>query len=312
MCTPEKRQQRTRIGFTLIELLVVIAIIAILIALLLPAVQQAREAARRTQCKDNLKQIGLALHNYHDTVRTLPSGRFAASHLGWGTMILPYIDQANLYNSISEHGGMTEIWDVAVSPSTGTTYIRDVAARTVLSGFVCPSDPGSGVNDDPNQQGPEETAGSGNYISYGKSNYVGIAGASNHDDSRDLGGAMDQDKIRPAARFRDFTDGMSNTVIVAERSTMGIYRGSIWIGDRSVGNKMASSTFDSLTRMDRAADNLAYIMFGNNTLSMSSPHVGGVHFLMGDGSARFGSENMDLRVYAALGTVNGGEVIGEF
>src|SRR6188472_548040 len=101
----------SRRGFTLIELLVVIAIIAILIALLLPAVQQAREAARRSQCKNNLKQLGLALHNYHDTSNTLPPGWIAVPTMsgntnasapcwGWGTMILPGLDQAPLYSSM--------------------------------------------------------------------------------------------------------------------------------------------------------------------------------------------------------------------
>jgi len=90
--------KQSRRGFTLIELLVVIAIIAILIALLLPAVQQAREAARRSQCKNNMKQIGLAIHNYHDSHLKFPPGYITTNHWGWGTMLLPGMDQANIYN----------------------------------------------------------------------------------------------------------------------------------------------------------------------------------------------------------------------
>src|SRR4249920_1165294 len=94
----EKRNIR---GFTLIELLVVIAIIAVLVALLLPAVQQAREAARRASCKSNLKQIGLALHNYHETANTMPPGWIGGNRWGWAVMILPQIDQAPLYSTLS-------------------------------------------------------------------------------------------------------------------------------------------------------------------------------------------------------------------
>src|SRR5512132_3123304 len=99
------RTSKRSMGFTLIELLVVIAIIAVLIALLLPAVQQAREAARRTQCKNNLKQIGIALHSYHDTSITLPPGWISTNRWGAGTMILPYVDQAPLYNAIGSTAG---------------------------------------------------------------------------------------------------------------------------------------------------------------------------------------------------------------
>jgi len=143
MSTSQKR------GFTLIELLVVIAIIAILIALLLPAVQQAREAARRSQCKNNMKQIGLALHNYHGTHRIFPSIRmldlkqYAGSctagwqrpgGFSWRVMLLPFLDQGTIYNQIN--------WDDhLIGTSCGGTNSFAVADKTVLPAFLCPSDP---------------------------------------------------------------------------------------------------------------------------------------------------------------------------
>ena len=132
-----------RRGFTLIELLVVIAIIAVLIALLLPAVQQAREAARRSQCTNNLKQIGLALHNYHDVYNTFPAGYIdqgvAANrgHYSWTSAILPYIDQAPLSN-------LMRVGDVPLSTNLTNNL---TAMQTPLSGFACPSNPAPSLND---------------------------------------------------------------------------------------------------------------------------------------------------------------------
>ena len=136
-------------GFTLIELLVVIAIIAVLIALLLPAVQQAREAARRSQCKNNLKQIGLALHNYHDTANKFPSGFVtrawpspgtgATTELScwsWGAMILPYIDQAPMYNTL-------QVGTLSLAANLAAGGAQATAATTPLSGFMCPSEYGA-------------------------------------------------------------------------------------------------------------------------------------------------------------------------
>jgi prepilin-type N-terminal cleavage/methylation domain-containing protein len=136
-------------GFTLIELLVVIAIIAILIALLLPAVQQAREAARRTQCKNNLHQLGLALHNYHDSFNTFPpngvagttedvGGRYLQSWLAWSglSMLLPYVDQQPIYDRIN----WNYRWDSNVAGTQNNTM-----ARVRVMEFVCPSDPGAGA-----------------------------------------------------------------------------------------------------------------------------------------------------------------------
>ena len=216
-----RSRHRNPFGFTLIELLVVIAIIAILIALLLPAVQQAREAARRSQCKNNLKQLGLALHNYHDIHRVFPSGVVdsnpatsspgdAANNsngLAWGTMILPMIDQAPLFNQIgTQTGGFTRSWQDA--NGDGTLGDAIAAAKTILPAFICPSDPMGGLNTDKG--------------SFGKSNYLGNAGR----------GAVQTTSTGAAAgakngmffenskrRFRDITDGTSNTFFITERTT---------------------------------------------------------------------------------------------
>ena len=177
-CKPPRR------GFTLIELLVVIAIIAILVALLLPAVQQAREAARRTSCRNNLKQLGLALHNYHDVHRTFPAGYYsyptrdgsgpawaridpqtwdAGPGWGWGTMLLPYVDQANVANQIDPEG---QIWDPA--------YTDQIA--TNLSVFRCPSSTGG---DDPfvvRDEAGDPLQIDGRPIRLGRSHYVASHG----------------------------------------------------------------------------------------------------------------------------------------
>ena len=151
-----------RFGFTLIELLVVIAIIAILVALLLPAVQQAREAARRSSCKNNLKQLGLALHNYHDTHGVFPAGYYAGDHpsvadgegdgrdarYGWGSMILPFLEQAPLYDKM-------QVGDRLLSQNVNDpTVLADM--QTPISAFRCPSDVAPGTN--PIKQLPNGTA----------------------------------------------------------------------------------------------------------------------------------------------------------
>ncbi|MCA9087066.1 MAG: DUF1559 domain-containing protein [Planctomycetaceae bacterium] len=274
-------------GFTLIELLVVIAIIAILIALLLPAVQQAREAARRSQCKNNIKQIGLALHNYHDTFNTLPAAFYRVNTTtppaawGWGTMILPYIDQAPLYNTLN--------------PSNPPAVAPTAAVQTVIPAYRCPSD-----------TGPQLNANRGNW---GTSNYSGVYGsvASTADANENLSSGNGCFSASSSVRFRDITDGTSNTVGIGERAygKLGTdtYNGAIWAGIYDAGKH--ASNIRAINEGDKAinsTDDWAY----------SSQHVGGAHFLLMDGSVRFISENTDRLLVKNLANKADGNVVGEF
>ncbi|MEZ6130649.1 MAG: DUF1559 domain-containing protein [Planctomycetaceae bacterium] len=232
--------QRKR-GFTLIELLVVIAIIAILIALLLPAVQQAREAARRTQCKNNLKQIGLALHNYHDIYKQFPiggqlqpdpnpatTGGIANVEMwGWPASILPQIDQAPLFNQL---GATTRRLTDVLADATLRPLLQ-----TTISGFICPSDPGPPLmsKGGPNGNGRHMNgaAAVGNAFRVAKSNYIGNCGYNDVNvrvNERHLRGVF---HIGINFRIRDITDGTTNTIFVGERTSF--CASGAWCGNRN-------------------------------------------------------------------------------
>jgi prepilin-type N-terminal cleavage/methylation domain-containing protein/prepilin-type processing-associated H-X9-DG protein len=323
-------------GFTLIELLVVIAIIAILVALLLPAVQQAREAARRTQCKSNLKQLGLALHNYHDQANTLPPGWIAGqggpTRWGWGTFVLPQLDQAPLYNSLSSVMGM----DVAGNSAIGfnavmSTLPQPGPLQTPLEVFRCASDVGSPVVETPLANGymimmpPMAVT-----TRYGRSNYAGVMGAD-----------IDWMMLMPMARsegafgansrrrFRDFTDGMSNSFLVGERGSPGASNGMYTGGDTFWSGVGCASMPQgvALHLGDCAMDHKLNLKVATPPTDMSvtpysgfgSFHTGGAHFLMGDGSVRFISENiatgmpgMAGSTYQNLAAIRDNQVLGEF
>ena len=196
--------RHSRRGFTLIELLVVIAIIAVLIALLLPAVQQAREAARRTQCKNNLKQLGLALHNYHDTFLVFPPGQFqplgtnvnsSTNRSCWMQRILPYIDQATLFNTFATNmsgpAGFASNWP---------------GANTILPALMCPSDPSSPKN--ATASGLANQGFSGNYSVCAGSTTFGVDGGGDK-----LNGMF---FCYSRTSIRDTTDGTSNTLLAGE------------------------------------------------------------------------------------------------
>lgn len=303
---------KRRQGFTLIELLVVIAIIAILIALLLPAVQQAREAARRSTCKNNLKQIGLALHNYHDTALTFPSAHvrtvansWLSSQIGWQARILPYVDQANLYNMI----------DWSIQPgNTGTA--NTTAMKEELPVFRCPSDPGN--------------RGTTGQPAYGPTNYV--ACSAQYGDFSAGGTAFANNGrsvmfLNSATRIRDITDGTSNTMIASEckvghpyasaNATSGTVctgtatqklRGYTWFW----GQAMHMWSYSTLVGPNTDLLECSSGTGGPALMGAHSQHTGGVHVLFADGRIQFISENINLGTWQDLGHKTDGNVVGEY
>jgi prepilin-type N-terminal cleavage/methylation domain-containing protein/prepilin-type processing-associated H-X9-DG protein len=293
---------RRRPGFTLIELLVVIAIIGILVALLLPAVQQAREAARRTQCKNNLKQLGLALHNYHDTFSMLPAGWIGVdpntttafvdgpNGWGWGSKLLPQLDQAPLSGQIDFRLSIAD---------PRHTEVR----RTKLPVFRCPSDTG------PDRWMIRDESGA-DLVELSTGTYVGTFGTGEIDACEGLppgvscpgNGAFFHNS---ALGFQEFRDGLSSTFLVGERRTaVELDWFSTWTGYIPEGEEAAVRLLGSTDH----TPNDAHIHFDD----FSSNHTGRAHFLLGDGSVKFISSNIDLRVYQAVSTRAGREVVGEF
>jgi prepilin-type N-terminal cleavage/methylation domain-containing protein len=333
----QPKQQPTRFGFTLIELLVVIAIIAVLIALLLPAVQQAREAARRAQCKNNLKQIGLALHNYHDTHLVFPMGNgfdgaagpYSSTGWGWAAFLLPYLEQGNLAQQMNMSA--LSLHQVLVNPSLNHL------TQTHLPVFRCPSDTGPdlndrrSMNDTPEYQAAFQSAGRPPHIA--TSNYVanhGIIVRDTRDIHRDgLPGPWGAFFGMSRTGIRDLTDGTSNTFLVGERDYELCWAGT-WAGPRAItarGERGIRAIYGQgggakINDPTMGPNNFAICNHG-----FSSMHPGGAHFVLGDGSVRFVSENIDfyidnslrnnprqptLGLYQRLLCISDGQPIGEF
>jgi prepilin-type N-terminal cleavage/methylation domain-containing protein len=324
-------------GFTLIELLVVIAIIAVLVALILPAVQQAREAARRSQCRNNLKQIGLALHNYHGVQNALPLGYGGypftnqGNLWGWGTMILPQMDQVPLYDALSASPGGTNGFGV---PKTGFQAVMTSPSppnnllQTSIPTYRCPSDNGTAIVTIP--AGGLNGCMPGSTSSFGRSNYAGVLGATygNNNGLLNGDGSFYESSLR---RFVHYRDGLSNTFLVGERRSPetvgGKFTGgdAIWAGAADdnfpdwQGFSMHLGACDQASPLNMKTTTAPSAASGQPFIAFSSLHAGGAFFLMGDGSVRFISDSIASgppatpgSTYQNLASIADGQALGDF
>ena len=316
------RSRRGLRGFTLIELLVVIAIIAVLIALLLPAVQQARESARRTQCKNNLKQLGLAMHNYHDTHQIFPYNSLDSSnwtgveHGSQMTMILPYIDQAAFYNSLNFTLLDTESLVIKGKPAYGY----------VIAGFLCPSyagdngasgraktnyAPSMGAQEMPSPNACQRYSPYGGYGGGGFFNN-GSVGHGNTMDISQISGVFG--RMTPSAKMAKISDGTSNTILMGEvRPDCSDHINNGWFHNNALWVATTPPiNFPTCPESPALPDQCNQTNTWNTSQGFKSQHAGGAHFLLCDGSVKFLSENLDYATYQKLGDRRDGKTVGEF
>lgn len=324
-------------GFTLIELLVVITVIGVLVALLLPAVQQAREAARRLQCRNHLKQIGLALHNYHDAHNSLPPGfiaqqvYFGASQLnqfGWASMILPALDQAALYQKLNPS---KFIWD-DTGDTPGVMDTNQDIGETALAVFRCPSDVGPAQVDRTCAASPGPVQATSNYAAVEGITAMVLpcwnSGASSPPPIQASWHPMPEPCQVPTGpfylnsrtRLDDVKDGTSQTIGVGEVSTRLRTQRCICCPDAPYGGTSWAGIFWAF-RSEMVLATTGQEFFDETgdgwSLGFSSEHTQGAHFLYLDGSVRFISRSIENKkdppygVFQHLSTINGGESSGE-
>ncbi|MGL6096768.1 MAG: DUF1559 domain-containing protein [Fimbriiglobus sp.] len=303
-----------RRGFTLIELLVVIAILAVLIGLLMPAVQKVRAAAARAKCQNNMKQLALAAHNYHDALSRLPAGS-AGSKIGpdgaygsedrtvWPHYLLPYTEQAVVWAALEKHQKTYAIKNALYA-------IPEGYHKTVIPYWACPSDP----------TGLKTTTKPGSDQGF-HGNYVGNAGSGWFNGSGD--GGTDLDGVFFTAsyvRLLDITDGASTTLLLSEilvyRDTASNHdtHGRYWNVARSGGAWFSAAAGPNPADLDRLNHCVPTAPCSpgsdNQRVYARSQHAGGVNAALADGSVRFATNDVDPTVWKALATRAGGEVVG--
>lgn len=275
-------------GFTLIELLVVIAIIAVLIALLLPAVQQARESARRSQCKNNLKQAALGMHNYLDAHKVFPAGSFTVSNTNGWVMLLPYVDQANLFNKWHFDLPAGSNLNNQIDAPDYQNHPNYEAMTTIIPNYLCPS----AVRDSKirTPTGYSQKWGIGSASDYATNN----GHYSVHNSTQSYWTGISN--YNSSLSMKHIKDGASNVFMMGEKRTTQtenvIYPpdGPYWVwggfGGRIVAQPMNRDTPGN---------------FADLQANFGSQHVGGCHFALCDGSVHFVSEHIDFTVYQNLG-----------
>lgn len=286
-------------AFTLVELLVVIAIIGILIALLLPAVQAAREAARRSQCVNNLKQLALAFHTYHDVYQIFPLPGMIANQLGWSSSILPFIEQKAIFDQM----------DWSAGSYTATNKIRHATVR--IGVYLCPSG---------RTLVSQLSSEVWNNLPCFTIHYYGVLGPMGTNPvnnqpyrcrnlTEQFGGECDQGILwQYSSRFADIVDGTSNTILLGELSWSPMTKYRAWIRGKFQ---------DSRGTLYLLAKNLQFPLNSKNEtvwngIAFGSEHPGGANFALADGSVRFVSETIEWGTYLSLGSKDGAETIQNF
>jgi prepilin-type N-terminal cleavage/methylation domain-containing protein len=327
---------RPRFGFTLVELLVVIAIIGVLVALLLPAVQAAREAARRSSCQNNLKQLGLAVHNFHDVYKKLPPGAqgpvlpvpnppsntATINGTSWIVFILPFIEQQTLYDNYQ----FDQHYTSATANSAGWSNLK--VGEQVIEGLYCPSGPDAKRHLDPNHTGagfscvtthyygvmwpagltnPTPNIVSGTTYNYTVGDPAANGAWSAHGMmcyTRFPSGSVSTNKV---LKIADVIDGTSNSFMLLEISKVlpagqtNFYR--TWIRGNAGGSGATKNvTYPINSTVYNGSSNF-------NHISAWSQHPGGANFAVGDASVRFVSKNIDVPTYLALASIDSGEVV---
>ena len=312
-------------GSTLVELLVVIFIIGLLVALLLPAVESARETARRAQCANNLKQIGLALHGYHDVWQSFAPA-YLTRHLtglelgtgwAWGTLVLPYLEQRPLYNAANFDLGFGE---VSAAPSHFGLFENKTVRRVSLSMFLCPSAGGG--------EGPIDLGSGGPHVAISPGQYIASAGWMDSSQTPIQGTGVFYPNSHVA--IADVSDGTSSTLMIGERSRNladAAWPGSF--GSRTEPAPLCTKAgwpvqscvglmFLLMGRTGPSSDIISGSIPGGSTPNYAgagaddfwSRHPGGCNFSFCDGSVRFVKETVAPMVFTGLASRAGGEVIG--